>query len=334
MRKALFVCGIVLACSAEYGLAAPGGGRAKRESSSLQVAGETKLSLPFKTMPQGEVVMDVYYPVKNPKNLPVVLYTHGGGWAAGTHKKISAPNFRAVFSELSNSGFCVVSVGYRLVNGKKGVQMRDCVIDAKDALRYLSKHKDEMGIDPERCFVMGDSAGGHIAQMVLLSSPDSLLGDPELAKYSYKMVAGVSWYGPCDFEKTSLFNHDDRPKFRDRFGGRILLPATPERDRLKLYREMSPINYLTKDSAPLLMIQGDMDTTIPVKHAYHMQEKLKEVPAPVEIMIIKNAGHNWREATKGVAIVPGKSEIIKKTTDFLKKHEAVKSRQQSLKENR
>ena len=71
--------------------------------------------------------------------------------------------------------------------------------------------------------LFGDSAGGHIAQMLLLSSPESLPGDPARAEVPYRMVAGVSWYGPCDFEKTDLFNHDDRPDFRDRFGPRILV---------------------------------------------------------------------------------------------------------------
>lgn len=120
-------------------------------------------------------------------------------------------------------------------------------------------------------------------------------GGPALAGSSYKMVAGVSWYGPCDFEKTDLFNHDDREGFRDRFGPRILKPDTKPEDKLALYREMSPINYLTKNSPPLLMIQGDKDTTIPVEHAYYMQGKAESLQAPVEIMIIKNAGHNWRE---------------------------------------
>ena len=41
--------------------------------------------------------------------------------------------------------------------------MRDCVIDTKDAVRYLSKHRDTLKLDPAQCFVMGGSAGGQIA---------------------------------------------------------------------------------------------------------------------------------------------------------------------------
>ena len=197
--------------------------------------------------------------------------------------------------------------------------MRDCVIDSKDALRFISAHRKELGIDPNQIFTFGDSAGGHLAQMLLLSPSESLPGDPELAKHSYRTVAGGSWYGPCDFEDEQLFNHDDRKNFRDRFGPRILGKDSKPEDKLKLYREMSPINYLTKESPPLLMIQGDKDTTIPVKHAYHMQKKAEELKAAVEILIIKNAGHNWRKVD--AEIDPTRDEIVKKTIRFFVDHQ-------------
>ena len=138
--------------------------------------------------------------------------------------------------------------------------MRDCVIDAKDAVRYLAKNSETLGLDPKRFFVLGDSAGRNIAETPLLSSPESLPGDAALADAHYKMVAGVSRYGPCDFEKTDLFNYDDRADFRDRFGFRILKPDTDPKDKLTLYREISPIQYLKKDSPPLLMIQANIKT--------------------------------------------------------------------------
>jgi acetyl esterase/lipase len=185
-------------------------------------------------------------------------------------------------------------------------------------VRYLAKNGEALGIDPLRIFVMGDSAGGQIAQLLLLSPPESLPGAPELAGAAYRIVAGVSWYGPCDFEKTDLFNYDDRADFRDRFGARILRTDADPKEKLARYREMSPINYLSSRSPPLLMIQGDQDTTIPVKHAHYMKEKAVATRAPVEIMIIRNAGHNWRQV--GAPIAPTLDEIVQRTVGFFSSH--------------
>lgn len=78
------------------------------------------------------------------------------------------------------------------------------------------------------------------------------------------------------------------------------------------------MNYLTGDSPPLLMIQGDRDTTIPVKHAYYMEGKAKDVEAPVEIMIIKNSGHNWRKVS--AEIDPSREVIVQRTVQFFVDH--------------
>ena len=269
----------------------------------------------FKRTEAQDVYLDFYFPdVDESKKKPVVLYTHGGGWSAGSRHGAGNASFDVVHKALLNKGFCVVSVGYRLVKKNGDTAMRDCVIDSKDALRFISAYQKELGIDPNRIYTFGDSAGAHIAQMVLLAPPDSLKGDPELAKYTYKTVAGVSWYGPCDFQDPQLFNHNDRPKFRDRFGARIMGKNSKPSDKKALYREMSPVNYLTKDSPALLLIQGDKDTTIPVKQAYRMQDLLKTIDAPVEILIVKNAGHNWRSVDAPIS--PTRNEIIKKTVTF------------------
>ena len=132
------------------------------------------------------------------------------------------------------------------------------------------------------------------------------------------MMAGVSWYGPCDFEKMDLFNHHDRADFKDRFEARIMGSDSSAKDKSARYREVSPVNYLSKDSPPLLMIQGDKDTTIPVKHAYYMKEKAELLNAPVEIMIIKNSGHNWRKVDE--EIEPSREVIIDRTTSFFVDH--------------
>jgi acetyl esterase/lipase len=292
--------------------------KASREATGaqyLETGGERKLEAVYKQIAGKDLKLDLYYPTaKRSKKSPVIVFTHGGGWAAGNRYKAAGGSFATVFQQLIKEGFAVAPVTYRLAKAGSGVTMRDCVIDCKDAIRYLAKNSESLGIDPMRIFVMGDSAGGHIAQMLLLASPEQLPGDPSLAEVSYRMVAGVSWYGPCDFEKIDLFNHDDHANFRDRFAPRILGDDLEASDKLARYREVSPINYLKKDSPPLLMIQGDKDTTIPVKHAYHMQEKAEAIGAPVEIMIIKNAGHNWQKVD--AEIDPTREEIIKRTVKF------------------
>jgi len=293
----------------------------KSSNGYLTSSNKKIINVLYKTVNGKDLYLDIYYPsAKNIKEkLPVVFYTHGGGWAAGSRHGITKGTFTAVAQKLLAKGFCVVPISYRLVKKEGTSFMRDCVIDAKDAMRYIAKHATKYGINPKRFFSFGDSAGGHIAQMLLLSSSQELQGDKDLANYSYTMQAGVSWYGPCDFEKMSLFNHDDRPNFRDRFGARIVGKDIQGEEKLKRYREMSPINYVTAQSPPMLMIQGNKDTTIPVKHAYYMQERLKKVPAPIEIMIVKNAGHNWRRVEKDVS--PTREEIIQKTVDFLVSHQ-------------
>ena len=296
----------------------------KQQPAYLETGGERKLEVVYKKVDDRELHLDLYYPIgeaaKSGAPHPVVVYTHGGGWAAGSKSGAAKSSFKAVFSRLVKEGFAVASVQYRLVDQAGKTRMRDCVIDAKDAVRYLAKNGETLRLDPKRFYTMGDSAGGQMAQMLLLATPESLPGDPDLASTPYTMVAGVSWYGPCDFENVRLFNHDDRANFRDRFGPRILGGKTTDEEKLILYREMSPINYLRTESPPLLMIQGDKDTTIPVKHAEFMASQAAAILASVETLIVKNAGHNWRRVDADIS--PTRAEIIDRTVEFYLKHKS------------
>lgn len=277
---------------------------------------KTKLDITYKTTAQGPLRLDLHYPgaPKAGANYPLVIFTHGGGWTAGD-KSVQAGVRKLGVKALTAQGFCVASVDYRLCSKTGDIRIRDCVTDAKDALRFLVKNAQQFSLDASRVFTFGDSAGGHLAQMLLLSPPELFPGDPALADAKYRLIAGVSWYGPCDFEKTELFNPGDRAEFRDRFGARIVKTDADPQTKLATYREVSPVNYLRPDSPPLLMIQGDMDTTIPVHHARHMKERADVVNAPVEILIVHNAGHNWRK--QGGALSPSLDEIVEKTAAFM-----------------
>lgn len=280
----------------------------------------TKFDVIYKTVDGKPLRLDLHYPAapKAGDKFPLVLFTHGGGWAAG-NKTIGDRGVRFLgVSALNARGFCVASVDYRLYGKDGKTTIRDCVTDAKDALRFLAKNAAQFSVDADRVFTWGDSAGGHLAQMLLLSPPDSFPGEPALAGAKYRLIAGVSWYGPCDFEKTELFNGPGQTGVRDRFGGRILKPGADEKTKLASYREVSPVNYLRPDSPPLLMMQGGLDTTIPVHHAYYMKERAASVKAPVDIFIVENSGHNWREV--GGRLKPTLDEIFARTASFMMEH--------------
>jgi len=290
---------------------------ASRAETPSQTA--TKLDVTYKTTAQGPLKLDLHYPAapKAGDKFPLVLFMHGGGWAAG-NKTIGDRGVRFLgVKALNAQGFCVASVDYRLCTKDGIITIRDCITDSKDALRFLAKNAEQFSLDANRVFTWGDSAGGHLAQMVLLS-PESFPGDPVLADAKYRLIAGVSWYGPCDFEKTELFNGPGQTGVRDRFGPRIIKSDADAKAKLAAYREVSPVNYLKADSPPLLMVQGDKDTTIPVHHARYMKERAEAVKAPVEILIVENSAHNWKEA--GGALRPSLDEIVAKSAAFLKEH--------------
>lgn len=277
----------------------------------------TKLDVVYKTTEQGPLKLDLHYPAapKAGAKVPLVLFTHGGGWVTGNKTIERGVRFMGV-KALNAQGFCVASVDYRLCTSGSGITVRDCVTDAKDGLRFLAKNAAQLSLDAERVFTWGDSAGGHLAQMLLLSPPESFPGDPALADAKYRLIAGVSWYGPCDFEKIELFTPPGGKGVGDRFATRIIKTGADEKAKLAAYREVSPATYLRADSPPLLMMQGDQDPTIPVHHARYMKERGDAMKAPVEVFIVENSDHNWREV--GGALRPSLEEIMTKTAAFMK----------------
>jgi acetyl esterase/lipase len=70
-----------------------------------------------------------------------------------------------------------------------------------------------------------------------------------------------------------------------------------EAKRRSIGKKISPVNHVTKDSAPALIIHGDADTLVPIQQAELIIAKMKENKVPCELVVRKGAGHG------GVAFV-------------------------------
>jgi acetyl esterase len=120
-----------------------------------------------------ELALRIYRPKSAGTDpLPVVVNFHGGGWVSGdlNHSQWWASSLAA------EAGVLVVSVAYRLAPEHSfPVPAEDCY----DATAWIADHAAELGADPHRLAVMGDSAGGNLAAVVALMARDR--GAPEVA---------------------------------------------------------------------------------------------------------------------------------------------------------
>jgi acetyl esterase len=106
------------------------------------------------------------------RTLPLVVWLHGGGWVTG-----NLDSHDATCRALANASGCkVVALDYRLAPEHKfPAGLQDC----HAALRWMAAHAGELGIDPRRIAVAGDSAGGNLAAALALLVRDH--GGPAIA---------------------------------------------------------------------------------------------------------------------------------------------------------
>lgn len=101
--------------------------------------------------------LDVYAPSEG-KNHPVIVWIHGGGWTKGS--KNGMQHKPKAFTE---KGFVLVPINYRFV---PNVAVKEMTGDVAKAIHWVHDHAGEFGGDPNSIFVMGHSAGAHLAALV------------------------------------------------------------------------------------------------------------------------------------------------------------------------
>jgi acetyl esterase/lipase len=206
--------------------------------------------------------LDVYVPdQKSAERRPLVVFWHGGRWEFG-----DKADYRFVGAALAELGYVAVLPNYRHY---PQVKMPGFMDDAACAGEWAAGHAGEFGADASRLYLMGHSAGAHMAALVAL--------DPRYFAAAGRPgppVAGViGLSGPYDFLPLL------EPDVQDMFG--------PPQN----YPDSQPINFVRSDAPPMLLVHGLMDETVRPRNSSSLAAALRACGVPVTLKLYPKALH-------------------------------------------
>ncbi len=212
---------------------------------------------------------------------PGFVWFFGGGWSHGT--PANAVGFAKWAADL---GFVGVAPDYRTHDRFGGTSPLASVADARAALHWVEERAAELGIDPQRIVVGGNSAGGHVALWTAIAHTPP--GSDEREAPKFKPVALVLTSAVSDTTVEKGYT----PK---RFGEN----ATA----------LSPIDQLDAKMPPMLVFHGDADTTVPQRQSLALRDKLIATGNVSEFVNVPGGSHNfsgdlpeWREKTRTIIL--------------------------------
>mmetsp|Transcript_12472 Transcript_12472/g.40800 ORF Transcript_12472/g.40800 Transcript_12472/m.40800 type:complete len:292 (+) Transcript_12472:263-1138(+) len=221
------------------------------------------------------LVADVAYPESPSSKRPVMLSVHGGRWIRGTRHDNGAINVR----QWAGMGYFAMAIDYRLVTCSPAPA---CYEDVLCAIRWVRAHASEYELDLSRFFVVGQSAGGHMAALA------ATLGQGKFAKAggweaeSHDFTAAICVSGAYDLVALD-------------WGSGWIPPGEPW-DAARFYA--SPINHISVDGGatrkplPLLILHSDDDHSVPCEaQAVTFVDALNKQGADVTFLRHQDRGH-------------------------------------------
>ena len=228
------------------------------------------------------LLADVAYPISD-KPLTAIISVHGGRWRGG-HKRDGST---IKVKQWAGFGLFAMSIDYRLVGASPAPA---CYQDFQCAIRYVHAHAKQFNIDPERIFLIGQSAGGHMVSLAatLGDGPFGRTGGWDDASNDFRGVISVA----ANYELNTLS------------WGEIWTPRSG--DPIQARRLASPVNHVKKDMKPLMILHSDNDRSVPIANALLMVDALKKAEVEHVFHRYPSAGH------MGIT-----EEVIKRTLEFI-----------------
>ena len=218
--------------------------------------------------------LDLFLPKEKPPGpLPGIVVIRGGGWRQGDKL-----GFRPIAVQLAAAGFATACIEYRVL---PDATMMDAVHDTKAAVRWMRAEGGRYGIDPDAIGAIGGSAGGHLVALLGTSYKEPMLeGNGGHAGVSSRVQAVAPMAPVVDF--ASMAN---RPELGS---GAVLKIFSEHREWAK---RLSPVTYLDRDSAPMLLIHSNADKSVPYAQSLEMMERSKQAGVRAELVTIDGAPH-------------------------------------------
>ncbi len=235
-------------------------------------------NLPYVPKGHERQILDLFIPPNAAAEAPLLVWIHGGAWTGGGKENCPA-------AEMVKKGWVVASLNYRFSqHAVFPAQLEDC----KAALRFLRAHAAEYHIDKSRVVVWGSSAGGHLVALLGVTGQTKEFDVGANLEQSSAVSCVIDWYGPTDFlhwGEGSTIKADNKNDVVARlFGG-------PVSEHLELARKGSPISWVSKDSAPILIMHGDKDPLVPLQQSESFAAALNKAGVACVLKIYPGQGH-------------------------------------------
>ncbi len=208
--------------------------------------------------------MDILQPESSTKKLPAIVYVPGGGFinanrALGLQERMY----------FAGQGYVVASITYRVA---PTAQFPAALEDVKAAIRYLRANADKFGIDKNRIGIIGGSAGGYLSSFAAVTNDTREFDKGDNLDEDSSVKCAVDLYGIADVTNIGMDYSPEVQELHKSAGATEALwvngsPVFGGRDggilaNAKAAAKASPITYVDKNSAPLLLMHGTADDVV------------------------------------------------------------------------